>query len=188
MTRLKFSFGPFEVVVEGQKETDVIFQASFWGEVAAHCVGRKQVAFKYRSSQGYDFYEVVDLITGERLPLGQRKDGSGLWPKGWEPPYNPNNLPAPRQYQPPQNVPRNPPQPQGQFRPPPPQQGQGYRQPATAQQAPAQQARPQAQQAYRPQQHQPMPPQYQNAPQPQQEEPQYAPEPAMPQDPEAEPF
>ena len=143
MIRLKFSFGPYEVIVEGQREHEIFKQASLWGEIAAQCVGRKQVVLKHRMSQGFDFYEVLDAATGERLQFGQRKEDNGLFPKGWQPPYNAQQLPPapPPQYQQPSvNVPRNPPpQPQyrqaapqtvnvqsrtqttQQFRPPPPQ-------------------------------------------------------------------
>jgi hypothetical protein len=101
MIRLKFAFGPYEVMVEGQREHEIFQQASLWGEIATHCVGRKNIALKHRVSQGFDYYEVEDMETGERLRFGQRKEDNGLFPKGWEPPYVPppeaRQLPPPPQ-------------------------------------------------------------------------------------------
>ena len=139
MIRLKFNFGPYEVIVEGQREHEVFHQASLWGEIALRCVGRENIILRHRTAQGYDFYEVEDASTGERLPMGQRKEDNGLYPKAWEPPYQAQESAPPER--------RLPAPPQQRPQQPRPQQAQRPTQVNT---------RPM-----------PMPPQYQNAPQPQ---------------------
>ena len=45
------------------------------------CCGSKEVRFGHRVAQGYDFYEARCAQCNATLGFGQRRDGTGLFPK-----------------------------------------------------------------------------------------------------------
>lgn len=51
-----------------------------------NCQGTNIVP-KHRSNSGYEFFELECKDCKWRFKFGQRKDQEGLFPKGWEAPY-----------------------------------------------------------------------------------------------------
>lgn len=63
-----------------------------------NCKG-KDIRPKYRRHEKYEFYSFVCGNCGWEFKFGQRKDDGGLFPKGWEPPYDGNAQQQPSQNQ-----------------------------------------------------------------------------------------
>ena len=78
------------VEIDGNDIKSTLQRAGFFGEVAAKCRGRKNLVWTFRNPQGYEFYGLKDLDSGEELQLGQTKEGGRLFPKDWQEPYHGN--------------------------------------------------------------------------------------------------
>ena len=84
--KTRFTLGKNLVIeIEAGSVTELMEKAAFFGEVARKVAPTRNVGFFHRTPQGYNFYGLVDLETGEQLPFGQKKEG-GFWPKEWERP------------------------------------------------------------------------------------------------------
>lgn len=82
-TRIKVG-SSMVITVQGKDEKDLIEQASFFGELPCKC-GRcdsGELAFKYRRTDDYDFYELVCKACEATYALGQKKEGGKLYPRG----------------------------------------------------------------------------------------------------------
>lgn len=78
------------VEIDGNSVKECLQRAGFFGEVAAKSVGRKNLVWTFRNPQGFDFYGLKDLDSGEELQFGQTKEGGRLFPKEWQQPYHGN--------------------------------------------------------------------------------------------------
>lgn len=78
------------VEIDGNSIKECLQRAGFFGEVAAKCRGRKNLVWTFRNPQGFDFYGLKDLDSGEELQFGQTKEGGRLFPKEWQEPYHGN--------------------------------------------------------------------------------------------------
>ena len=83
----------FEVEDEAKDEKALFDAVEFWSSLPSeHPSGAKDLRFAHRQAQNREgktinFYEIVCESKKERFCFGQRSEGGGLFPKGWEPVY-----------------------------------------------------------------------------------------------------
>lgn len=95
----KFKFGSGLLAINAKDEKQLIEQVSFWDECPRECGAcqSKNIGMKHRVAGGYHFYELICRDCGYLYALGQKQDGTGLYPRGnketgeWEPPYQGND-------------------------------------------------------------------------------------------------
>ncbi len=83
----------FEIEDEAKDEKSLFDAVEFWSSLPSeHPSGAKDLRFAHRQAQNREgktinFYEIVCESKKERFCFGQRSEGGGLFPKGWEPVY-----------------------------------------------------------------------------------------------------
>ena len=84
----------FEIEEEAKDEKALFDVVEFWSSLPSeHPSGATDLRFAHRQAKNRDdktinFYEIVCESKNERFCFGQRAEGGGLFPKGWQPVYH----------------------------------------------------------------------------------------------------
>ena len=79
----------FEIEEEAKDEKNLFDVVEFWSSIpTSHPSGATDLQFAHREAQGFHYYEITCKSADERFCFGQRKEGGGLFPKGWEKIYH----------------------------------------------------------------------------------------------------
>lgn len=149
MVKIQIKWGRYTIISEGQSDMEAIVAISLWGELPSACpkCNTTDLSIHHRAVDTYNYFNVQCRACMIELKLGQRKDGSGLFPhKEWTeirlgqqqgdgqdyqqtaPPRQPAQAPRQQYRQPAPQPPQRPPQ-QGY-----PQQPRTFQQPRPPQQ------------------------------------------------------
>jgi hypothetical protein len=83
--------GNTTIQAEGKDIKDLIKQIGFFGELPAACkCGSKNIGFRHRTAQDYEFFSLLCADCGMEFAFGQKKDMVSLYPKGPWAKYEPN--------------------------------------------------------------------------------------------------
>lgn len=96
MIKALVKVGDIAITIESEDFIGMIDYASFLGELAPRCEGRKVAFFKRtakKDGRSFNVYGVRDIVSRETLSFGRHTDdnGGGFFIKfdaDWEPPYN----------------------------------------------------------------------------------------------------
>jgi hypothetical protein len=97
----------FEITDTAEKHEDLFDVVEFWSSLpSVGPNGETDLRFAHRVAQDYHFYEIVSPSAQMRFCFGQRKQGKGLFPKGWQPVVSSEHDEHEQSHQP-QRAPRN---------------------------------------------------------------------------------